>query len=438
MADKISENDIREKYNTLDDDSKQEYLEETYEILEDKIEEEKENNIDSLDDYVKVEKLLQESIDISRETEEVIELSEAGNLSDITFKEYKTRVNNYLSNLNQNTYLAAGLQNDSYITAGLLNVKTDIKNAAVSIAELAGKAIANIIKFFSDMFTKILTKSKTLESKLDTLDRFLSRSSNEVDVNFSAFRSIFMQFELVSLANGWDKKAPTIEGVFTEMIDLVNTMKTSKIPKVNSKPDNLINTKEYINENKTTLESELISYFLDNDARAKELKLSRERIKVIRVARDRVDFAVFSEDEREVVITYMRSDKDPKVRIKPFAVVEKMYISILVEALSEATNHLRTKLKSETESRIKSLKDASNKLVSEFEKATSDTKDPEEKTKWDVLSRDIKNIWTVYPLIGNKSLLNLYSIINKLLDWLLSINKIETETKDNSLENKNL
>lgn len=438
MADKISENDIREKYNTLDNDSKQEYLEETYEILEDKIEEEKENNIDSLDDYVKVEKLLQESIDISKETEEVIELSEAGNLSDVVFREYKLRVNKYLSSLNQDTYLASGLQNDSAVVAGLLNVKTDIKNAATTVAELAAKAIANIIKFFSDMFTKILTKTKTLETKLDTLDKFLARNSNELEINFSAFRSIFMQFELVSLANGWDKKAPTVEGVFTEMIDLVNTMKTSKIPKISLKPDSLVNTKEYINENKTTLEAELISYFLDNDSRAKELKLSRDRIKVIRIARDRVDFAVFSEDEREVIITYMRSDRDPKVRIKPFVIVDKMYVSILIEALSEATRHLKTKLRNDTESRIKSLKDASNKLVSEFQKASSDIKDPEEKTKWDILSRDIKNIWTVYPLIGNKSLLNLYSIINKLLDWLLAINKIELNPKDESLENKNI
>lgn len=433
MTDKISENDIREKHNTLNDDSKQEYLEETYEILEDKIEEQKENNIDSLDDYVKVEKLMQESIDISKETEEILQLSESGNLSDVRLQEYKARTNRYLSNLNKDTFLSSGLQNDSYITAGLLNVKTDIKNAATSVAELAAKAIANIIKFFSDMFTKILTKSKTLENKLDTLDRFLSRSSNELEINFSAFRSIFMQFELVSLANGWDKKSPTVEGVFAEMVDLVNTMKTSKIPKIALKPDTLINTKEYISENKTTLEAELISYFLANDSRAKELKLSRERIKVIRIARDRVDFAVFSEDEREVIITYMRSDRDPKVRIKPFVMVDKVNVSILIEALSEATTHLRTKLRTETESRIKSLKDASNKLVDEFSKATSDIKDPEEKTKWDILSRDIKNIWTVYPLIGNKSLLNLYSIINKLLDWLLAINKIDM----NNLENKN-
>ena len=429
MGKVISEDDIRDGYNSLNDDSKQEYLDETYELLEDKIEEEKENRIDNLDDYIRVEKLLQESIDISKETEEMMELSEAGNLSDKQFKGYKLRANAYLSKLNQDTYIVSGLQNDLYVTAGLLNVKTNIKNAAVSIAELAAKAIANIIKFFSDMFTKILTKTKTLETKLDTIDRFLARSSNELEINFSAFRSIFMQFELVSLANGWDSKAPSIDGVFSEMIDLVNTMKSSKIPKISLKADSLIKTKDYINENKTTLESELISYFLANDSRAKELKLSRDKIKVIRIARDRVDFAVFSADDREVIITYMRSDKDPKVRIKPFMVVDKMYVSMLVEALSESTLYLKTKLRAETESRIKSLKDASSKLVKEFKDATSDIKSPEEKTRWDILSRDIKNIWTVYPLIGNKSLLNLYSIIDKLLNWLMAINKIELENK---------
>jgi hypothetical protein len=185
--------------------------------------------------------------------------------------------------------------------------------------------------------------------------------------------------------------------------------------------------KDYVKEDKTTLESELIDYFIKNDDRAKELSLSRDRVKVIRIARDRVDFAVFSEDNREVFITYARTDKDPKVRLAPFEVTEKVNISVLAEALAVSIRQLKGPLKNETEKRIKSLKEASEKIVKEYQDATSDIKSPDEKTKWDILSRDIKNIWTVYPLIGNKSLLNLYSIIDKLLNWLISINKINTE-----------
>lgn len=431
MDNNISENDIRENYNKLSEDSKQEYLDETHELLLEKLEEDKDNDFDNIDDNLLMEKMLQESIDIAKEAEEVTELAEAGNLSDTDLRLFKTKVNRYLSSLNKDSSLVSGLQNDMFITAGLLNVKTDIKNAAITVAELAAKAIANIIKFFSDMFTKMLTKTKALESKIETLDKYLGRSSNELEISFSAFRSIFMQFEMVSLANGWDKKAPAIPAVFSEMVDLVNTMKTSKIPKIDLKPDSLINAKEYINESKTTLESELISYFLDNDSRAKELNLTRDRIKVIRIARDRVDFAVFSEDEREVFVTYMRSDRDPKVRINPIAIIDKVNASILLEALSESTSYLKTKLRPETEKRIRSLKDASYKLVDEFKKATSDVKSPEEKTRWDILSKDIKNIWTVYPLIGNKSILNLYSIINKLLDWLLAVNKLNDKPETN-------
>jgi hypothetical protein len=185
---------------------------------------------------------------------------------------------------------------------------------------------------------------------------------------------------LVSLANGWDRKSPTVSAVFAEMVDLVNTMSTSKIPKISAAADSLIDVKDYVKEDKTTLESELIDYFIKNDDRAKELSLSRDRVKVIRIARDRVDFAVFSEDNREVFITYARTDKDPKVRLAPFEVTEKVNISVLAEALAVSIRQLKGPLKNETEKRIKSLKEASEKIVKEYQDATSDVKSPDEKT----------------------------------------------------------
>ena len=421
------ESEIKEKYRKLNDESKEEFKEDINEMLTDKLEEDKEMNIDNTDDYVKVERMLQESIEISKEAEEVQDLAEAGNLSDVKLKTFKAKANRYLTDLNGNTIISSGLQNDINLQAGLLNLKTDIKNAAISLVEIAKKAIANIIKFFADIFVRILTKTKDLEVKLDLINKHLLRSSNEVGISFSAFRSIFMQFEMVSLANGWDRKSPTVSAVFAEMVDLVNTMSTSKIPKISTAADSLIDVKDYVKENKTTLESELIDYFIKNDDRAKELSLSRDRVKVIRIARDRVDFAVFSEDNREVFVTYARTDKDPKVRLAPFEVTEKVNISVLAEALAVSIRALKGPLRNDTEKRIKSLKEASEKIVKEYQDATSDVKSPDEKTKWDILSRDIKNIWTVYPLIGNKSLLNLYSIIDKLLNWLISINKINTE-----------
>ena len=71
------ESEIKEKYTKLNDESKDEFKEDINEMLTDKLEEDKEMNIDNTDDYVRVERMLQESIEISKEAEEVQELAEA-------------------------------------------------------------------------------------------------------------------------------------------------------------------------------------------------------------------------------------------------------------------------------------------------------------------------------------------------------------------------
>ena len=65
------ESEIKEKYRKLNDESKEEFKEDINEMLTDKLEEDKEMNIDNTDDYVRVERMLQESIEISKEAEEV-------------------------------------------------------------------------------------------------------------------------------------------------------------------------------------------------------------------------------------------------------------------------------------------------------------------------------------------------------------------------------
>lgn len=82
------ESEIKEKYRKFNDESKEEFKEDINEMLTDKLEEDKEMNIDNTDDYVKVERMLQESIEISKEAEEVQELAEAGNLSDVKLKTF--------------------------------------------------------------------------------------------------------------------------------------------------------------------------------------------------------------------------------------------------------------------------------------------------------------------------------------------------------------
>ena len=56
------ESEIKEKYTKLNDESKEEFKEDINEMLTDKLEEDKEMNIDNTDDYIRVERMLQESI----------------------------------------------------------------------------------------------------------------------------------------------------------------------------------------------------------------------------------------------------------------------------------------------------------------------------------------------------------------------------------------
>ena len=112
------ESEIKEKYTKLNDESKEEFKEDIHEMLTDKLEEDKEMNIDSTDDYVRVERMLQESMEISKEAEEVQELAEAGNLSDVKLKTFKAKANRYLTDLSGNTIISSGLQNDINLQAG--------------------------------------------------------------------------------------------------------------------------------------------------------------------------------------------------------------------------------------------------------------------------------------------------------------------------------
>lgn len=387
-------------------------------------------NKDSLEEETIDESLvtttIQETLNIKEQAENVTAAAEDGSLTDVMLNDFKQNAQAYLSLLNVSPRIAAGLQNDITVIAGLLNLKTDIKNAAVTVAEMASKAIANIIKFFADIYTKIATKTDDLKLKLKKIDNFLSKQDNEIDVSFSVFRSIFREYQIIALANKWDVKAPQISMVFAELIDLVDTMKYSKIPEVNVNGKTLINVSQYVNTDRTTLESELVDYFIGTDDKAKDLGISRDRVKVVRIASDRVDYVYFSEDGREAELTYTRPGKDARVRIAPFETILKKDVTALVESLRNGILALEGPLKKQTNIRINDLKDASNKLVAELNKATSDTKSEGEETKWDSLSKDIKSIWTIYPIIGNKSLYNLYTIINKLLNWLVGLTRLES------------
>jgi hypothetical protein len=74
----------------------------------------------------------------------VQDLAEAGNLSDVKLKTFKAKVNRYLTDLNGNTIISSGLQNDINLQAGLLNLKTDISYCFFSYLNQRYCSIFNI------------------------------------------------------------------------------------------------------------------------------------------------------------------------------------------------------------------------------------------------------------------------------------------------------
>lgn len=394
----------------------------------------------------------------------MVQAKEAGLLNSLNVAMFAKKVDKFSEKMGlELNNQEAGLQSYSdNQEAGLESVMDSVKKGIQAIFAFIDRAIANIDKFFADIFTKIITSTGKIESKLKKIDEKLKEGNSNI-LNIHSDKYVkFAESSTAILSvtglikGGWDN--PKV--FFDALGKVLECMSDSKLPAVEKQEDGTLGfkitepthieqyfIKEYM---KMTGKEGLFSNIFD-DIDKKFGHIPAES-RIISIKADAVEFAHYIKNGR-----IMRKADGMKLNLTKTAngimdvlTLEVSLVDKLTKQISDAIKAIKT-VRVENDKRINELKKYSKEVLKKFdsEDAWKDEvseydKERVEKAgdgkmthRFNQLTKETMNIWNIYPGIGNSTIVNLHFNINRTTNFLESIinGKAESETNSNSNTN---
>lgn len=374
----------------------------------------------------------------------------AGLLSDIGAKMFAKKVDAFADKLGLDIdNQEAGLQSYSgNPEAGLESVMDSVKKGLQTVYAWIEKALANISKFISDIYTKIITGTRGIEKKLTKIDTKLKENSSSVmDINGDKYVSFVEKspaiLAVADLVDGWNK--PKV--VFDALGMVIQCMSQSKLPVIEKEPDGTLAFKIstpphieqfYLKELKK-LEPGYFSFGKVWDAinEDNEIKPTDVESRIVAIKADAVEFVHYEKHGR---IKKLTSDgikfgvKDSAAKIDQVLSLETSMLEKLSDEISKGVKAIKT-VRTENDKRINELKNFSNQALKKFDddKAWLDEVNLKDVVgvgmagkgkmshRFNQLVKELSSIWNAYPSIANNTIINLYFNINRTTNFLDSI-----------------